>query len=216
LSSVDICLVDVRSTRRLIRALGGSAQMPAANPKRADRRAGSEASNRRLGPVHRVLPGLRTADWGRSIAFSPDGSLLATGDWAGGAQLWSTETWKPVGRPLEGQEARILTLDFSPDGRTLASASEDGTVVLWDVDARRAVGSPLTGQAQAWVFAAFTPDGSHLFAVSDRGRGLRFDVRLEAWKRHACSVAGREFTARELDDALGDRPYRDVCPPGPR
>jgi WD40 repeat protein len=51
------------------------------------------------------------------VAVSPDGSLVATGDWDGRAQLWSTETWKPVGRPLEGQEARILTLDFSRDGR---------------------------------------------------------------------------------------------------
>ena len=157
---------------------------------------------------------LRTADWGRSVAFSPDGSLVATGDWAGRAQLWSTETWKPVGRPLEGQEARILTLDFARDGRTLASASEDGTVVLWDVDTRTPVGSPLTIQAQAWVSAAFTPDGSHLFAVSDQGRGVRFDLSLEAWKRHACSVAGREFTMPELRDALADRRYRDVCPPG--
>jgi hypothetical protein len=43
---------------------------------------------------------------------------------------------------------------------------------------------------------------------------MRFDLRPEAWKRHACRVAGREFTARELDDALGDRSYGDVCPPG--
>jgi WD40 repeat protein len=159
---------------------------------------------------------LRTVDWGRAVAFSPDGSLVATGDWDGRAQLWSTETWRPLGRPLEGHEERTLTLDFSPDGRTLASANEDGTVVLWDVEARTPLGSPLTVDANRWVSAAFTPNGSHLFAVSDRGRGLRFDVRLEAWKRHACSVAGREFTARELDDALGDRPYRDVCPPGAR
>ena len=66
----------------------------------------------------------------------------------------------------------------------------------------------------AWVSAAFTPDGSHLFAVSDRGSGLRLDVRPEAWKRHACLVAGREFTPRELNDALADRSYGDVCPPG--
>ena len=140
--------------------------------------------------------------------------MLATGDFVGRGQLWSTETWKPVGRPLEGHEGRILTLDFSRDGRTLASASEDGTVVLWDVDTRTPIGSPLTVDADAWVSAAFTPDGSHLFAVSDRGRGVRFDVSLEAWKRHACRVAGREFTARELADALADRPYRDLCPPG--
>ena len=119
-----------------------------------------------------------------------------------------------MGRPLEGQEARILTLDFSRDGRTLASASEDGTVVLWDVETRTPIGSPLTVESNAWVSAAFTPDGSHLLAVSDQGHGVRFDVRPEAWKRHACRVAGREFTGRELADALADRPYRDVCPPG--
>ena len=86
--------------------------------------------------------------------------------------------------------------------------------MLWDVDTRTPVGSPLTVDANAWVSAAFTPDGSHLFAVSDQGRGVRFDVRPEAWKRHACRVAGREFTASELDDALSDRSYGDVCPPG--
>ena len=177
----------------------------------AGRERPSEIRNARSGEL---VARLRTADWGRSVAFSPDGSLLATGDWAGRAQLWSTETWKPVGRPLEGQEGRILTLDFSRDGRTLASASEDGTVVLWDVDTRTPVGAPLTFESNAWVSAAFTPDGSHLFAVSDQGRGVRFDVNVEAWKRHACHVAGREFTARELADALSDRPFRTVCPPG--
>jgi WD40 repeat protein/DNA-binding SARP family transcriptional activator len=155
---------------------------------------------------------LRTADWGRSVAFSPDGSLVATGDWAGRAQLWSTETWEPVGRPLEGQDARILTLDFSRDGNILSSASEDGTVVLWDVETRSPLGSPLVVDSGSWVSAAFTPDGSHLFAVSDRGRGVRFDVSPETWKRHACRVAGREFTPRELSDALGDRPFRELCP----
>jgi WD40 repeat protein/DNA-binding SARP family transcriptional activator len=177
----------------------------------AGRERPSEIRNARSGEL---IARLRTADWGRSVAFSPDGSLVATGDWAGRAQLWSTETWKPVGRPLEGQEGRILTLDFSRDGRTLASASEDGTVVLWDVDTRTPVGAPLAFETNAWVSAAFTPDGSHLFAVSDQGRGMRLDVSLEAWKRHACRVAGREFTPRELTDALGDRPFRTVCPPG--
>ena len=171
----------------------------------------TEVRNARNGEL---VARLHTADWGRSVAFSPDGSLLATGDIVGGGQLWSTETWKRVGRPLETHEGRIVTLDFSPDGRTLASAGEDGTVVLWDVATRTPVGSPLTVDAHGWVSAEFTPDGSHLFAVSDRGRGVRFDVDPAAWKRHACRVAGREFTTRELKDVLADRRYRDICPPG--
>jgi hypothetical protein len=36
-------------------------------------------------------------------------------------------------------------------------------------------------------------------------------VSVEAWKRHACVVAGRDLTAREWDDALPDRPYQAVC-----
>ena len=146
----------------------------------------------------RLIARLPTADWGRSVAFCPDGSLIATGDLDRRAQLWSTETWRPVGRPLEGHEARILTLDFSPDGRTLASASQDGTVVLWDVATRAAIGSPLSVDAGAWVSAAFTPDGSRLFAVSDEGRGVRFDVDPETWKRHACRVAGERVHRQRI------------------
>jgi hypothetical protein len=63
---------------------------------------------------------LHTADRGRSVAFSPDGGLVATGDFVGGGQLWATETWKRAGRPLGAHEGRIVTLDFCPDGRTLA------------------------------------------------------------------------------------------------
>ncbi len=177
----------------------------------AGRERPTQIRNARSG---RLIARLPTADWGRSVTFSPDGSLIATGDWDGRAQLWSTETWRPVGRPLEGHEARILTLDFSRDGRTLASASEDGTVVLWDVAARAAIGSPLSVDAGTWVSAAFTPDGSHLFAISDEGRGVRFDVKPETWKRQACRVAGRDFTDSELADALSGRSFSSLCPTG--
>jgi selenide, water dikinase len=37
---------------------------------------------------------LRTGDFARAVAFSPDGSLIATGDYGGRAHLWSTETWR--------------------------------------------------------------------------------------------------------------------------
>ena len=75
----------------------------------------------------RLVARLRTPDWGRSVAFSPDGALLATGHFDGTGQLWSTESWKPVGRPLEGHnERRFIWMEFTPDGTMLATRDRTG------------------------------------------------------------------------------------------
>jgi WD40 repeat protein len=129
-------------------------------------------------------------------------------------RLWSTDSWRPVGPPLEGHEGRVLSLDFSPDGRTLASSSEDGTLLLRDVATQRPVGSALTVQADTFVSSVFSPDGSRLFAVSNGDRAVRFDASADAWKRHACLITGRDLTPREWSEVLPDRPYRTVCRPG--
>jgi len=159
----------------------------------------------------RLVRRLDTGDLSRSVAFSPDGDLLFVGQYDGGGQLYSTETWKPVGGRLVGQRARITTAEFSHDGRTLVTAAADGTVVLWDVETQKPIGSPLELAPDTFASAALSPDGARLFAVSTRGEGISFDMSPEAWKRHACRVAGRELTAAEWEDALPGRPYRAVC-----
>ena len=40
-------------------------------------------------------------DFSRSVTFSPDGELLFVGQYNGTGRLFSTETWRPVGLPLE-------------------------------------------------------------------------------------------------------------------
>jgi WD40 repeat protein/DNA-binding SARP family transcriptional activator len=153
-------------------------------------------------------------DFSRSVAFSPDGELLFVGQYNGTGRLYSTETWKQVGRPLEAQTARITFPEFSPDGRTLITAAADGTVVLWDVATQKPIGSPLELEPNTWVSAALSPDGSRLYAISTRGEGISFGMSPEAWKRHACLVAGRELSPAEWEEALPDRPYQSVCPGG--
>jgi WD40 repeat protein/DNA-binding SARP family transcriptional activator len=153
-------------------------------------------------------------DFSRSVTFSPDGDHLLVGQYNGTGRLYSTETWTQVGRSLEAQTARITFPEFSPDGRTLITAAADGTVVLWDVATQKPIGSPLALEPNTWVSAALSPDGSRLYAISTEGEGISFDMSPEAWKRHACLVAGRELTAAEWEEALPDRPYQSVCPGG--
>jgi WD40 repeat protein/DNA-binding SARP family transcriptional activator len=153
-------------------------------------------------------------DFARSVAFSPGGDLLFVAQYDGRGYLYSTETWKLVGQPLEGHTARITFAEFSSDRRTLVTAAADGTVVLWDVATRKPIGSPLEVVPGTFASVALSPDGSRLFAVSTRGQGISFDISPEAWKRHACLVAGRDFSAREWEDALPEQPYQAVCSDG--
>jgi WD40 repeat protein len=70
-----------------------------------------------------------------AAAFSPDGRLLASGDWAGVIRLWDTLAGAEVA-VLTGHRGPVRSLAFAPDGKVLASAGEDTTVLLWDIPAR--------------------------------------------------------------------------------
>ena len=66
-----------------------------------------------------------------SAAFSPDGSLLATGI-DSEVCLWQVAESKPL-VTLRGHTAWVQSIAFSPDGKLLASGSYDRTIRLWDV-----------------------------------------------------------------------------------
>nr|WP_243714805.1 hypothetical protein [Actinomadura bangladeshensis] len=60
------------------------------------------------------------------MAFSPDGTILATG---GQARFWDTATGEPV-KLLKDNPDSVSAIAFSPDGELLASAGKDSTVRL--------------------------------------------------------------------------------------
>ena len=69
-----------------------------------------------------------------SLAFSPDGALLASGHVDGGVHLWHMASAEEYPAKLR-HDAHVAALAFSPDGRTLASGGMDSTLKLWDVHA---------------------------------------------------------------------------------
>jgi len=131
----------------------------------------------------------------RSVAWSPDGRWIASGNSEGGIILNDPET---------GQAARVLgavqgdanALAFSPDGAILAVGTARGVVALWDLTTGQIVAS--WGAHQGGVLdLAYSPDGSLL--ITSGGDGV---VRL--WDAQALiGVFGSGATAHRLATLAG-------------
>lgn len=67
------------------------------------------------------------------VAFSPDGSLLASASADQNIKLWRTSDWSEAAN-LSGHQDEVWSVDFAPGGRRLVSASKDRSVKLWNID----------------------------------------------------------------------------------
>ena len=68
-----------------------------------------------------------------SVAFSPDGRLIATGGEDGKAKLWDAESGQEI-HLLKEHASGVASLAFSPDGSRIATGSWDRTLKIWDVE----------------------------------------------------------------------------------
>jgi len=104
---------------------------------------------------------------GVSLAFSPDGKLLATPHADNNVRLWEIPSGnlKPT---LKGHVNFVCSVAFSPDGKTLATGSYERKVKLWNIATQQEVASlgPLPGSC---LSLRFSPDGRTLAAGSWMG-----------------------------------------------
>jgi WD40 repeat protein len=109
-----------------------------------------------------------------SLAFSPDGAILASASETELPILWDVVTGKPL-RTLQGEKHDSRFLAFSPDGRTLASGDSWNKLRLWDVTTGRqieAFQTKLLGNSSL----AFSQDGKTL-AVADNNAVRLLEAR---------------------------------------
>src|SRR5262249_25059012 len=98
-----------------------------------------------------------------SVAFSPDGSTLASTSDDKSIRLWNVETGKQQ-KLLGVHDNHVYSAVFTPDGNTVISGDFDGDVRLWDVPSGKVL-DHLDGHAEV-VRLANTSEGKTLATAS--------------------------------------------------
>jgi WD40 repeat protein len=118
----------------------------------------------------------------RSVAWAPNGSMLAVGSAHHVRLLAASIEGREV--VLPGDTGVVDALAWSPDGASLAAGDEDGGVYVWDV-ATRTLRATLRTSGPPVFAAAWSPDGAKLATGDGSGHVTIWDTatgaQMNAW-----------------------------------
>lgn len=104
-----------------------------------------------------------------ALAYSPDGTMLASGHWGGEIRVWNTITGTYLSILTENKNDALKALAFSQNGKILASSGWPDIVQLWDVNTGRQLSAT---EADLSTFKKLFPSRDFIEALSQDGSTL--------------------------------------------
>lgn len=140
------------------------------------------------GQITRVLP--RTGDVILDVAFSPDGTRLATAGADALIRIYdaTTNEEKPL-QVFSSHSDWVYAIGWSPDGKRMASASRDKTAKFFDTEKGELL-LTYSGHAAPVRGVAFTPNGAEVYSVGA-------DHKVHRWKTENAQKGGEFGTGSE-------------------
>jgi WD40 repeat protein len=132
-----------------------------------------------------------------SVAFSPDGMLVAAG---GDKQvlIWARGRGKDPRSVIEGHDSYVYSVAFDSNGRTIASGGQDGVVRVFDVATGDLQWEQHHGEAVYSV--TFSPDGRRLASGGYDRAVMLWDARTGEFQRSPSPHGGR-ITSVAFDES---------------
>ncbi len=134
--------------------------------------------------------------WG--LAFSPNGTLLASGGGLGDKKIkiWDVETWREL-RTLTGNTHSVESVAFSPDGEYLVSGSYSSELKVWRTSDWVNIVN-MTDHTGSVYWVSFSPDGKYLSSASWDDTVIIWDTsdwsKLETLTDHTDEIECSEFS----------------------